>query len=111
MRQYVENRNRYYVYMWYEPGANLPVYIGKGYGSRAYRDESRGLDVRIVIEGLNNDDANRIERVLLIEYDSLGAPLRNKRIDDPCSSTLWGSEEHALREMGYSNTAMHGHGV
>lgn len=77
----------YYVYGWYDKNEELPFYIGKGTGARAW-DAHEGLvcgrykssEVTVVIyrTRLTSEGALLLESVLMDVFRSLGAFLRNQ---------------------------------
>ena len=56
--------NIFYVYVWYKN--NIPVYVGKGKGRRAYRNKD--VDVEIVRYNLTEQQAFDLEKALISEY-------------------------------------------
>ncbi len=56
--------NIFYVYVWYKN--NIPVYVGKGKGRRAYRNKD--VDVEIIQYNLTEQQAFDLEKVLISEY-------------------------------------------
>lgn len=82
-----------YVYGWYDPKCDLPFYIGKGVGDRAWvkhlaGDKTEAVcerfrtdSTRVVIfrDNLTDEGATLVESVLINVFRSLGAPLMNDK--------------------------------
>ena len=73
---------KHYVYGHFKPSETIPFYIGKGVGNRAHSPKSRsiqwknitnkyGLEVKILYDGLTNEQAIEYERRLIKEYGRL----------------------------------------
>ena len=69
----------HYVYEHYIPGQELPFYVGKGYGYRAYQKGNRnrwwknivnkyGVIVKIVKDKVTEEQANKLEKELISKY-------------------------------------------
>lgn len=70
---------RFYVYTWNYPGNDIPIYVGKGSGNRAYRpSKPEDCEARIVRDHLSEAEAFQVEAALISVYLSLGAELLNK---------------------------------
>lgn len=72
-----ETNNEYYVYAHFNPITNECFYIGKGKGNRAWLKSTRNdywknyitlvpnYEIRLIVTGLNEDEAFSIEEVLI----------------------------------------------
>lgn len=78
-RKAVVTKNRFYVYAWFQAGSAMPFYVGKGSGSRAWRKERGDAAVRLLREGLTEEQALLVEGVLIDVLWDVGAPLINLR--------------------------------
>jgi len=84
-----------YVYAWFNSESNLPFYVGKGVGDRAWRrhvhsDDGRsqfcqqlrsacsGFQVRIIRDNLTNEGAMLVESALISFVSSCGGFLANQ---------------------------------
>lgn len=78
----------YYVYVHYRESDNLPFYVGKGKGNRAYDFNKRniywnrvknkhGIRVEIIFENLEEDEAFQLEKDVILELKYFGYPLTN----------------------------------
>ncbi|GGF16909.1 hypothetical protein GCM10010954_14440 [Halobacillus andaensis] len=83
----INNYKEYYVYEYYIEESNEVFYVGKGKGNRAWKDvrnpECEKIKaeyewkVRIVEEGITEDEALSIERDLIEKYRASGVMLTN----------------------------------
>ena len=75
--------NEFYAYRHIRLDTNIPFYIGKGIGNRAYSKSNRnpywhrivnkyGYEVEIMVDGLTEDESLTKERELIKLYKSLG---------------------------------------
>ena len=80
--------NEYYVYIHFKKDTNIPFYVGKGKGKRAYTKHKRnkhwgnivkkyGYNVYIVEEGLTNDESLWFERYWELQLKTWGFDLCN----------------------------------
>lgn len=68
----------YYVYGWYNRGEQLPFYIGKGKGLRAWRcNKEAGIEVVIFRDNLTEMTAFAVEEAMIKMARLAGAKLRN----------------------------------
>ncbi len=77
----------HYVYGWHQPGGDLPFYIGKGFGNRAWEKHKIGFcryfrDANTIIkvyrDNLTEEGAFLIESVLTSVFESMGAFLTHQ---------------------------------
>lgn len=86
------DKQEYYVYEWYIEGENVPFYVGKGKGNRAYVPhldsfgnpypcqkiwDDNDCEVTILYDNLNEFEALSIEKQLIRGYKSYGIALSN----------------------------------
>jgi len=82
------NINKYYVYVHRRLTDNLPFYVGKGSGNRAWRTDNRnkywintsnkhGYLVEIVFDELDEETAFQCEIDTILEFGYFGYPLTN----------------------------------
>ena len=82
--------NNYYVYIHRRKSDNLPFYVGKGKGNRAWEitgksrnkywhkvNAKHGLIVEIVFDNLSEEEAFQCEKDTILEFEYFGYPLTN----------------------------------
>lgn len=80
--------NKYYVYVHLRKTDNLPFYVGKGCGERAWNFNNRnnywvnvknkhGIIVEILFKNLSEQESLQIEKDTILEFQYFGYPLTN----------------------------------
>lgn len=101
--------NKYYVYVHRRLSDNQPFYVGKGSGNRAWDFSTKGrnpyrhrvknkhgVQVEIVFDNLNEDDALKCEKDAILEFNYFGYKLTNMTSGGEGSSGLDFTDQQRL---------------
>lgn len=102
--------NDYYVYVHRRASDNLPFYVGKGKGRRAWQitgksrnphwhkvNKKHGLIVELVFENLTEEESFDLEKNTILEFSYFGFPLTNMSSGGEGNSGLQFTDEQRLR--------------